>query len=312
MDFENKPALYEQAKKALIKFEDCFSISSSSNIEGKPFSQFKREKSWIRHGKDRKRHVKTYGVVRKKINPSGADDKILKCLSCGSFRHLLDDCPDSWENIAKNMGTEHRNALCHSDRAVLDGPRVWKEPTNKSGVIEKLVKVVTSLKEEIISLKREIKQIKICRNRKLNELREYFKVQSEKEEEETCISSVLGKRRNEVKNSKNEVITLKDEIMNTMAAKDRELGKQVAGKIKNTSMPENNGNKSGEDEASSSEIKNESINGVLRTEMIDMKFNSYIQIKENCEEHTYKHHKIRKDIRKDTGIKEIGWVRKSK
>ena len=66
MDFENKPALYEQAKKALIKFKDCFSISSSSNIEGKPFSQFKREKSWNRQGKDRQRHVKTYGFARKK------------------------------------------------------------------------------------------------------------------------------------------------------------------------------------------------------------------------------------------------------
>ena len=96
---------------------------------------------------------------------------------------LLDDCPDSWENKAKNMGTEHRKALCHSDRVVLDGPRVWKEPTNKSGVIEKLVKVVTSLKEETISLKREIKQIKIGKNRKLNDMRECFKVQSEEEGE---------------------------------------------------------------------------------------------------------------------------------
>ena len=202
MDFENKPALYEQAKKALIKFKDCFSISSTSNIEGKPFSQFRREKSWNKQVKDRQRHVKIYGDVRKKINPSGADGKILKCLSCGSFRHLLDDCPDSWENIAKkkNMGNEHRKVLCHSDRAVLDGSRVWEEATNKSGVIEELNTVVTGLKEEIISLKREIKQIKKGKNRKFDELGECFKVQSEEEGEETCISSVLGEMSNEVKN----------------------------------------------------------------------------------------------------------------
>ena len=45
MDFENKPSLYEQAKKALIKFKGCFSISSASYCEGNSFSQFKREMS---------------------------------------------------------------------------------------------------------------------------------------------------------------------------------------------------------------------------------------------------------------------------
>ena len=165
MDFENKPALYEQAKKALIKFKDCFSISSASNCEGKSVSQRKREKSQNRQGNDIQSTIKANGVVRKKINPSGADGKILKCLSCGSFLHLLDDCPDSWENIAKkkNMGSKHRTVLCHSDRAILDGSRVCEEATNKSqtGVIEELRTVVTGIKEEIISLKREIEQIKI-------------------------------------------------------------------------------------------------------------------------------------------------------
>ena len=33
MDIENKPALYEQTKKALIKLKDCFRISSASNCE---------------------------------------------------------------------------------------------------------------------------------------------------------------------------------------------------------------------------------------------------------------------------------------
>ena len=63
--------------------------------------------------------------LERKINPSGADCKILKCLlSCGSFLHLLDDCPDIWENMdkKKNMGIEHRKVLCHSDRSILDGP----------------------------------------------------------------------------------------------------------------------------------------------------------------------------------------------
>ena len=53
------------------------------------------------------------------------------------------------------MGTEQRKAFCHSNRAVLDGSRVWKEAINESGsVIEELNTVMAGKKEEIISLKR--------------------------------------------------------------------------------------------------------------------------------------------------------------
>ena len=329
MDFENKPALYEQAKKALIKFKDCFSISSASNCEGKSFSQFKGEKSWNIQGRDYQKPIKANGFARKKINPSGADGKILKCLSCGSFWHLLDDCPDSWENIAKkkNMGNEHRKALCHSDRAVLDGCRVWEEATNKSqtGVIEELNTVVTGLKEEIISLKREIKQI--GKNRKLDRMGECFKLQSEEQEGETCLSPVLGEVGGEMKNLKSEVINLKDEIMKMKAAKDRELGKQVDGRMNNAPMPDKNRSKSRENGTDRSEIKIESMKGGLRAEMMDKKLNSYIglvdsyiglesqikaiQIKENCEENQFKESQVRNDIRKEAGVKENGWDRKS-
>ena len=65
---------------------------------------------------------------------------------------------------------------------------------------------------------------------------ECFKAQSEEEGEETCISFVLGGMSNEVKSLKYEVITLKDEIVKMMAAKNRELGKQVVGRMKNASM----------------------------------------------------------------------------
>ena len=324
MDFENKPALYEQAKKALIKFKDCFSISSASNCEGKSFSQFKREKSWNIQGRDNQKPIKANGFARKKINQSGADGKILKCLSCGSFRHLLDDCPDSWENIAKkkNMGNEHRKALCHSNRAVLDGSRVSEEATNKSqsGVIEELNTVVTGLKEEILSLKREIKQIKIGKNRKLDGMGECFKLQSEEQAGETCLSSVLGKVGGEMKNLKSEVINLKDEIMKMKAAKDKELGKQVEGRMKNA---DKNRSKYRENGTDRSEIKIESMKGGLGAEMMEKKLNSYIglesqiqevkaiQIKENCEENQSKESQVRNDIRKEAGVKENGWDRKS-
>ena len=35
------------------------------------------------------------------MNPVGSDGNVLTCAACGSFRHLLADCPDSWENLEK-------------------------------------------------------------------------------------------------------------------------------------------------------------------------------------------------------------------
>ena len=38
----------------------------------------------------------------KPMNPTGADGEILKCKSCGSFRHLLGECPHSYENMQQS------------------------------------------------------------------------------------------------------------------------------------------------------------------------------------------------------------------
>ena len=60
-------------------------------------------------------HVKTYGGLRKKINLSHIDGKFLKNLSCGSFWHLFDDFPDSWENMDEKKKiwyvSEHRKNI---------------------------------------------------------------------------------------------------------------------------------------------------------------------------------------------------------
>ena len=131
-----------------------------------------------------------------------------------------------------------------------------------------------------------------------------------------CLGEVGG----EMKNLKYEVIKLKDEIMKMKAAKDRELGKQVDGRMKNESMPDNNRNISRENETNRSEIEIESINCGLGAEMMDKKLNSYIgleslikaiQIKGNCEENQSKESQVRKDIRKEEEIKENGWDRKN-
>ena len=134
---------------------------------------------------------------------------------------------------------------------------------------------------------------------------------AEEEEGEICLSSVLGEAGSEMKNLKSEVISLKDEIIKMKAAKDRELGKQVEGRVKNAPMPDNIRNKSRENETDRSEIKIESKNGRLGAEMMNKKLIFYIgikseikaiQIKENCEENQSKKSQARKDIRKEAGV----------
>ena len=39
------------------------------------------------------------GRLEKRINPNGPDGNPKRCKSCDSVRHMLQDCPDSWENM---------------------------------------------------------------------------------------------------------------------------------------------------------------------------------------------------------------------
>ena len=38
------------------------------------------------------------GRTQRPLNPPGLDGKLLRCSACGSYRHLIKNCPDSWEN----------------------------------------------------------------------------------------------------------------------------------------------------------------------------------------------------------------------
>ena len=45
------------------------------------------------------------------MNPAGADGKTLTCRVCDLYRHLLIDCPYSWENLAKVNIAEDENVV---------------------------------------------------------------------------------------------------------------------------------------------------------------------------------------------------------
>ena len=71
--------------------------------------------------------------MKKKLNPLGSDEKILLCYSCGSYRHLIAECQDSWENIVKRKSREFNVELRgQSDEDKLKGEE------NKSGEALKL------------------------------------------------------------------------------------------------------------------------------------------------------------------------------
>ena len=46
------------------------------------------------------------GVMKKKLSPLGLNGQILLCKSCGSYRHFVADCPDSWENMMKRKASK--------------------------------------------------------------------------------------------------------------------------------------------------------------------------------------------------------------
>ena len=89
---------------------------------------------------DKQKLLKPKGVDRKKINPSGVNGEVLRCLSCGSFRHLLDDCPDSWENMErkKSAEAEHVNKWTQSvkEKEGCEASTVFGQIASKSGQIE--------------------------------------------------------------------------------------------------------------------------------------------------------------------------------
>ena len=97
--FADKMNMYKQTKHALIEF-----IGGLTKEEAETGQNVRLEPAWksasssYRKGCAQHRNI---GWVKKKLNPVGPDGKILLCKSCGFYRHLVAECQDSWENIAK-------------------------------------------------------------------------------------------------------------------------------------------------------------------------------------------------------------------
>ena len=121
MDYSKKDTLYEQAKKSLHKFEGD-QVSSKSSID----KSFKLDPTYLIKNKDvllaaefvHQSKVNQYSSKPKfnqtqnfnnkhnpnpskknkpsrSMNPKGTDGQYLTCICCGSYHHLIANCPNS-------------------------------------------------------------------------------------------------------------------------------------------------------------------------------------------------------------------------
>ena len=105
VNFAEKENMYKETKHSFLKFMGILT-EGKANIE----LDIKLEPAWrkLTRSSHNTGHVKsgTRGWTKKKLNPLGSNGKILPCYSCGSYRHLVAECEDSWENMVKRKVRE--------------------------------------------------------------------------------------------------------------------------------------------------------------------------------------------------------------
>ena len=142
MNYRNKGALYEEAIASLKKFKGDINEQSSCfkpRVQAEPAISEKcenvllvasvvekiKDELMVKSGISRSgghKAVGAYGHIgddganrRKRRNPLGTNGRLLLCKSCGSYRHLIAKCPDSWENMDKLKANKIRNEYDYTE-----------------------------------------------------------------------------------------------------------------------------------------------------------------------------------------------------
>ena len=122
MNYENKLTLYDEAKSSLkkLKGEGGHARSQGASIKLEPsFLAENEEALWAAGYVKRGTHSSRRGGRQSRgggrgqgFQSSKRGAKSLTCRLCGSYRHLVAKCPDSWENLAKvNITEEEEHAV---------------------------------------------------------------------------------------------------------------------------------------------------------------------------------------------------------
>ena len=138
IDFNQKEEVYKKAKQGLVKYmKEGPGQSQSAPIKLEVLTAADEEalvaKGWVKPGGGgrgggggRQRGGKTHAArggggganiktqIQKKENPRDNSGEIIRCPSCDSIRHLLADCPDSYENLRKFRSIALAAAPCEA------------------------------------------------------------------------------------------------------------------------------------------------------------------------------------------------------
>ena len=180
VNFAEKENMYQQTKHSLIKFMGDLTeekAGTGQNVRLEP--AWKSASSSYRKGCAQHGNI---GWVKKKLNPVGPDGKILLCNSCGSYRHLVAECQDSWENITKRKNSEFNVKLRgQSDKNKLKGEEDRSRESVELGEVcgvpianKQLVEEVTQMKADIRNLKTEIEEIMVVKDKEQKMQKEEF------------------------------------------------------------------------------------------------------------------------------------------
>ena len=298
IDYEKKATMYEEAKTMLKRFAGCkgaitwcssrreeskYKLHSGGFVNIRRCQPFHEEKcrTWTQDAlypgvnsrvgyNDRKARCKSdlsKSGIKKKVNPTGLDGKILKCLSCGSYRHLLNHCPDSWENMRKKLEEETpEKSSSQSEPGKKMKSLSQSEPGKKmkshvgshiEDVIAKLTQELANLKEDNKSLRNNLRllQLPYCSEKPGSSRQlELHASHGEAKNGEECTSSLESRVQ-----KLNQVLSI---IEKRNSILDRKL-KGLEEKIENTSSELKSQN-----ESLFSMIKNQALESLLIAEQI--------------------------------------------
>ena len=193
ISFSNREEMYEDTKRSLQKFvvgimeesvwKESVTAKNKSELFGDRFMKQTydgglRKLSRIGNRIDSWRSNNTNKGPRKKMNPVGANGKTMLCNSCGSYRHFLAECPDSWENMEnkyvsqkdlKSMFPCVKGGICNDDvltRSENKGELQVGLEMNYS-VPGKLNAKIARLTNEIKCLKAELRMMKVDKDEQI-------------------------------------------------------------------------------------------------------------------------------------------------
>ena len=250
VNFSNKETIYEDMKQSLRKFignstENSVHIGSNVKLEPEFLAKYERElfkAGYVKQpygGNMRNLHGgsctenggQKCGLMHmgKKRNPVGMNGKLLKCKSCGSYRHLVAECPDSWENMEKkNVSKKDLNLILPCVKGGICSDEGLTQSENKGelqvgleinhSIPGELSAEISRLNNEIKCLKDEIRMMMVEKDDQIKEQKQGKK--NENSNQEGVMAQITA--------LKDELMKLKDEIKKIQDA--RQLERQVAEK----------------------------------------------------------------------------------